>query len=69
MLEIAPKIALKRQVFLLAGSAAQRDMFLENDKNKMPDASTPIITDAALGQDEIYLGFSLVPRVSFASFY
>ena len=40
MLEIAPKIALKRQVFLLAGSAAHRDMFLENDKNKMPDAST-----------------------------
>ena len=69
MLEIAPKIALKRQVFLLAGSAAHRDMFLENDTNKMPDASTPIITDAALGQDEIYFGFSLVPRVSFASFY
>ena len=32
------------------------------------NTSTPIITDAALGQDEIYFGFSLVPRVPFASF-
>ena len=73
MLEIAPKIALKRQVFLLAGSAAQRVCFLKTTKTRcqMPaqNTSTPIITDAALGQDEIYFGFSLVPRVSFASFY
>ena len=72
MLEIAPKIALKRQVFLLSESAAHRD-FSRSTKTrcKMPaqNTSSAIITDAALGQDEIYFGFSLVPRVSFASFY
>ena len=71
MLEIAPKIALKRQVFLLSESAAHRD-FSRSAKTrcKMPaqNASTPIITDTALGQDEIYFWCSLVPCVPFTPF-
>ena len=72
MLEIAPKIALKRQVFLLAGSAANGICFSKTTKTRcqMPaqNTSTPIFTDDALGQDEIYFSSSLLPRVSFASF-